>query len=117
MSVGAVKGVEIGAGFAAARLTGSENNDPLTPAGFRTNRAGGILGGISNGDEIVLRAAIKPIPSIKREQDTITREGEAVKLHLEGRYDISAVPRVVPVLEAMIRIVLADHLLRFRAVK
>ncbi len=117
MSVGAVKGVEIGAGFAAARLRGSENNDPLIPEGFRTNHAGGILGGISNGDEILLRAAIKPIPSIKREQDTITREGAAVKLHLEGRYDISAVPRVVPVLEAMIRIVLADHLLRFRAVK
>jgi chorismate synthase len=116
MSVGAVKGVEIGAGFAAARLSGSENNDPLTPEGFRTNRAGGILGGISNGDEIVLRAAIKPIPSIKRVQDTITREGEAVKLRLEGRHDISAVPRVVPVLEAMIRIVLADHLLRARAV-
>ena len=86
MSVGAVKGMEIGAGFAAARLSGSENNDPLTPEGFRTNHAGGILGGISSGDEIVLRAAVKPIPSIKREQDTITREGEAVKLHLEGRH-------------------------------
>ncbi|MCU0578188.1 MAG: chorismate synthase, partial [Desulfobacterota bacterium] len=116
MSVGAVKGVEIGAGFAAARLSGAENNDPLTPQGFRTNQAGGILGGISNGDEIVLRAAVKPIPSIQREQDTITREGQAVKLTLEGRYDISAVPRVVPVLEAMVKLVLADHLLRARAV-
>ncbi|MBI5584708.1 MAG: chorismate synthase [Deltaproteobacteria bacterium] len=116
MSVGAVKGVEIGAGFAAARLSGSENNDPLTPQGFRTNRAGGILGGISNGDEIVLRAAVKPIPSIKREQETITREGQPCKINLEGRYDISAVPRVVPVLEAMVRLVLADHLLRFRAI-
>jgi chorismate synthase len=116
MSVGAVKGVEIGAGFEAARLPGSENNDPLTPGGFRTNRAGGILGGISNGAAIVLRAAVKPIPSIRREQDTIDREGRAVKLHLEGRHDISAVPRVVPVLEAMVRIVLADHWLRARAV-
>lgn len=117
LSVGAVKGVEIGAGFAAARLKGSENNDPLTPGGFLTNRAGGILGGISNGDVIVLRAAVKPIPSIKREQDTITGEGEAVKLSLQGRYDISAVPRVVPVLEAMVKLVLADHLLRARAIK
>jgi chorismate synthase len=117
MSVGAVKGVEIGAGFEAARLKGSENNDPLTPEGFGTNHAGGILGGISNGDEIVLRAAVKPIPSIKRQQETITREGRAVKLTLEGRHDISAVPRVVPVLEAMVRIVLADHLLRFRAIR
>jgi chorismate synthase len=117
MSVGAVKGVEIGAGFAAARLSGAENNDPLTPQGFRTNQAGGILGGISNGEEIVLRAAVKPIPSIQREQDTITREGQAVKLTLEGRYDISAVPRVVPVLEAMVKLVLADHWLRFRALE
>jgi chorismate synthase len=115
MSVGAVKGVEIGAGFEAARLQGSENNDPLTPQGFRTNRAGGILGGISNGDEIVLRAAVKPIPSIRREQDTVDREGEPIKLRLQGRHDVSAVPRVVPVLEAMVLIVLADHWLRFRA--
>jgi chorismate synthase len=112
MSVGAVKGVEIGAGFHAARLRGSENNDPLTPDGFLTNHAGGILGGISNGDEIILRAAIKPIPSIRREQDTIDREGKPAKLKLEGRFDISAVPRVVPVLEAMVKIVLADHYLR-----
>jgi chorismate synthase len=116
MSVGAVKGVEIGAGFEAARLKGSENNDPLTTKGFRTNRAGGILGGISNGDEIVLRAAVKPIPSIRQEQDTINREGEPIKLHLQGRHDVSAVPRVVPVLEAMVLIVLADHWLRARAV-
>ncbi len=115
MSVGAVKGVEIGAGFEAARLQGSENNDPLTPKGFRTNRAGGILGGISNGDEIVLRAAVKPIPSIRQEQDTLNREGEPIKLHLQGRHDLSAVPRVVPVLEAMVLIVLADHWLRFQA--
>jgi len=112
MSVGAVKGVEIGAGFEAARLRGSQNNDPITPSGFKTNRAGGILGGISNGDDIVLRAAVKPIPSIMREQDTIDREGRACKLNLEGRFDTSAVPRIVPVLEAMVVIVLADHYLR-----
>ena len=115
MSVGAVKGVEIGAGFAAAALRGSENNDPLTPQGFRTNRSGGILGGISNGDEIVLRAAVKPIPSITREQDTIDRQGRPSKLRLTGRFDVTAVPRVIPVLEAMVKLVLADHYLRHRA--
>jgi chorismate synthase len=117
MSVGAVKGVEIGAGFGAARLRGSENNDPITPDGFKTNRAGGILGGISNGNEIILRAAVKPIPSIGREQDTIDREGRPAKLKLKGRFDISAVPRIVPVLEAMARIVLADHFLRSKTIR
>ena len=115
MSVGAVKGVEIGAGFEAARLKGSENNDPITPKGFETNRAGGILGGISNGDDIVLRAAVKPIPSIRKQQHTINRTGQPSELTLTGRYDTSAVPRIVPVLEAMVRIVLADHFLRARA--
>ena len=116
MSVGAVKGVEIGAGFKAARLKGSENNDPITPDGFATNRAGGILGGISNGDEIVIRAAVKPVPSIKREQDTVDRQGRPAKLRLGGRHDVSAVPRMVPVLEAMTRIVIADHFLRAKAI-
>lgn len=117
MSVGAVKGVEIGAGFEAARLRGSENNDPITPAGFQTNRAGGILGGISNGDEIILRAAVKPVPSIRREQDTVDREGRHAKLKLTGRFDTSAVPRIVPVLEAMVKIVLTDHYLRSKTTK
>ncbi|MBN2062452.1 MAG: chorismate synthase [Deltaproteobacteria bacterium] len=115
MSIGAVKGVEIGAGFEAARLKGSENNDPIIPGGFRTNRAGGILGGISNGDEIIIRAAIKPIPSIRKEQETIDRDGKPATIRMEGRYDISAIPRIVPVLEAMVKIVLADHYLRFKA--
>ena len=114
MSVGAVKGIEIGAGFEVARLKGSENNDPITPTGFKTNHAGGILGGISNGDEIVLRAAIKPIPSIAQEQETIDREGRSARLKMSGRFDTSAVPRIVPVLEAMVAIVLADHYLRSR---
>ncbi len=116
MSIGTVKGVEIGAGFEAARLRGSENNDPITPGGFGSNRAGGILGGISNGDEIILRAAIKPIPSIGQEQDTIDREGQSAKLRFSGRFDVAALPRVIPVLEAMVRIVLADHYLRSRAI-
>ena len=112
MSVGAVKGIEIGAGFEAARLKGSQNNDPIIPAGFKTNLAGGILGGISNGDDIVLRVAIKPIPSIMKEQETIDRAGRPARLKLQGRFDTSAVPRIVPVLEAMVAIVLADHYLR-----
>jgi chorismate synthase len=115
MSVGAVKGVEIGAGFQAARLRGSENNDPILPHGFKTNHAGGVLGGISNGDEIILRAAVKPIPSIAREQQTVDRRGNPAVLRLTGRYDTCAIPRIVPVLEAMAAIVLADHLLRWKA--
>ena len=116
MSVGTVKGIEIGAGFEAARLRGSENNDPITPEGFRSNHAGGILGGISNGDEIVLRAAIKPIPSISQEQDTVDRQGQPSKLKFTGRHDIASIPRIVPVVEAMVEIVLADHYLRHRAI-
>lgn len=114
MSVGAVKGVEIGAGFEAARLKGSENNDPITPDGFASNQAGGILGGISNGDDIILRAALKPIPSISQEQNTVDRQGRAAKLKFTGRFDVSPIPRVIPVLEAMVKIVLADHYLRSR---
>lgn len=114
-SIGTVKGMEIGAGFEAARLKGSQNNDQLTPQGFKTNHAGGILGGISNGDEIILRVALKPIPSIKVEQETIDHQGNSAILKLDGRYDVAAIPRIIPVLEAMVKIVLADHYLRSRA--
>jgi chorismate synthase len=117
MSVGAVKGVEIGAGFAAARMLGSEHNDPLIPGGFASNHAGGILAGISNGDEIVLRAAVKPIPSIALEQQTIDLAGEVRTLRIKGRHDLSAIPRIVPVIAAMVRLTLADFLLRQRAIK
>jgi|UniRef100_A0A7C5ALU1 chorismate synthase len=116
MSVGAVKGVEIGAGFAAARMLGSEHNDPILPTGFASNHAGGILAGISNGDEIILRVAVKPIPSIFREQDTVDLEGRPRKLKIKGRHDVSAIPRIVPVIEAMVRLTLADFLLRQRAI-
>jgi chorismate synthase len=116
MSVGAVKGVEIGAGFAAARLLGSENNDPLIPGGFASNRAGGILAGISNGDDILLNAAVKPIPSIAKEQQTIDLGGQPRTLTVKGRHDISAIPRIVPVILAMVRLTLADFLLRQRAI-
>jgi chorismate synthase len=114
MSVGAVKGVEVGTGFTAAGLKGSENNDPIIPGGFKTNHAGGILGGISNGDEIILRAAVKPIPSIYLEQDTIDHEGTAARLKLAGRFDVSAIPRILPVLEAMVKLVIVDHYFRAR---
>ncbi len=116
MSIGAVKGVEIGAGFKAAQMRGSENNDPILPSGFATNNAGGILGGISNGDEIIVRTAIKPIPSIKKRQKTITREGREEEIALNGRFDTCAIPRIIPVIEAMIRIVICDHYLRAKAV-
>jgi chorismate synthase len=114
MSVGAVKGVEVGAGFEAARMHGSDNNDPIVPSGFFTNHAGGILGGISNGETIVLRAAVKPIPSIAQEQITIDRDGKPSALFIAGRHDISAIPRIVPVLKAMTALVLADMLLMQR---
>lgn len=117
MSVGAVKGVEIGAGFAAARLLGSENNDPLIPGSFTSNNAGGILAGISNGEEIVVRAAVKPIPSIALEQQTVDLAGQPRSLSIKGRHDISAIPRIVPVIAAMVRLTLVDFLLRQRAIK
>lgn len=112
MSIGAVKGVEIGAGFAVADMLGSENNDPITPDGFTGNNSGGILAGISNGEQLVLRVAVKPIPSIGREQQTVNMAGESVRIKVGGRHDISAIPRIIPVCEAMVRLVLVDHLLR-----
>lgn len=116
MSIGAVKGVEIGAGFKAAGMTGSENNDPITPEGFLTNNAGGILAGISNGDEIIARVAVKPIPSIEIEQKTTDISGNEKTVSVKGRHDVSAIPRINVVCEAMVSLVLADHLLRQRAV-
>ncbi len=116
MSIGAVKGVEIGSGFEAAVKLGSENNDPITPQGFSTNNAGGILAGISNGDDIVIRVAVKPIPSIMIEQKTIDRSGKPRTISIKGRHDISAIPRINVVCEAMVSLVLADHLLRQRAI-
>jgi len=116
MSIGAVRGVEVGAGFGVARLFGSECNDPIGPKGFEKNDAGGILGGISNGADIVLRAAVKPIPSIRLEQRTISQAMRRVSLRIKGRHDISAIPRINPVCEAMVALVLADHWLRQKAI-
>ncbi len=116
MSIGAVKAVEIGAGFRAARMTGSQNNDPIVPDGFLSNNAGGILAGISNGDVIVLRATVKPIPSIAIEQQTVDIKGNKRIISVKGRHDISAIPRINVVCEAMVNLVLADHLLRQKAI-
>ena len=115
MSIGAVRGVEIGAGFGAARMFGSQSNDPIGPKGFEKNDAGGILGGISNGEDIVLRVAVKPIPSISLEQRTVDQTMRPVSLHIKGRHDVSAIPRINPVCEAMVAIVLVDHLLKQKA--
>jgi len=111
MSIGAIRGVEVGAGFGVARMRGSQCNDPLGPEGFEKNDAGGILGGISNGADILLRVAVKPIPSIGLEQRTVNHAMRPVTIKIQGRHDVSAIPRINPVCEAMVAIVLADHLL------
>ena len=117
MSIGAVKGVEIGAGFQSTKLLGSQNNDPITAQGFRTNNAGGILAGISSGEDIIVRVAVKPIPSIAKEQETIDHEGQTSSISVKGRHDIAAIPRINIVCEAMVSIVLADHMLRQKAIQ
>ncbi|MCJ7601422.1 MAG: chorismate synthase [Desulfobulbaceae bacterium] len=117
MSIGAVKGVEIGSGFMAARLTGSQNNDALTPEGFSSNNSGGILAGISNGEPIIARVAVKPIPSIAKPQKTVNLDNEPVEITIGGRHDISAIPRIIPVCEAMVCLTLADHLLRLQTLE
>ncbi len=114
MSIGAVKAVEIGAGVLAAGMRGSENNDEISASGFLTNHAGGILAGISNGEPIVARVSVKPIPSIGKELSTITRTGQPASISVKGRHDVCAIPRINPVCEAMMALVLADHLLRQR---
>jgi len=115
MGVGAVKAVEIGAGMRAARLLGSENNDPILRDGFASNNAGGVLGGVSSGRPLVVRAAIKPIPSIAKPQRTVDRQGRETELIISGRHDICAIPRIVPVLKAMVCLTLADMALLQRA--
>lgn len=117
LSIGGIKGIEIGAGFDASNRRGSENNDPILPDGFASNCAGGILGGISNGDVITFRAAMKPTPSIAKKQLTIDREGNATEIEVLGRHDPCLVPRAVPVVEAMTALVLADLALRHRAAR
>jgi chorismate synthase len=118
MSINAVKGVEIGEGFAAAALSGEANADEMRVAEgrpqFLSNHAGGILGGISTGQDIVVRFAVKPTSSILSPRQTITRDGTETDIQTKGRHDPCVGIRAVPVGEAMMACVLADHLLRHR---
>ncbi len=121
LSLPASKGFEIGSGFSGTRLTGLSHNDPFRadPSdGIRTvsNRSGGVQGGISNGEDIVLRVAFKPTATIASEQQSVTRGGEAVTVAARGRHDPCVLPRAVPMVEAMALLVLADHWLRQQAV-
>lgn len=115
MSINAVKGVEIGDGFAVVNKRGSENRDEISPQGFLSNHAGGILGGISSGQPIIAHLALKPTSSIMIPGQTINRQGEAVEMITRGRHDPCVGIRAVPIAEAMMAIVLMDHLLRHRA--
>ncbi len=118
-SVPAIKGVEFGEGFGVINLRGSQNNDPFVrrddgTIGTSTNRHGGILGGISTGEEIIVRLAAKPPASIAQAQQTVDRDGNEASITVHGRHDPTVLPRLVPIAEAMLALVLADHLLRQR---
>lgn len=115
LSIGAVKGFEIGDGFASAHAVGSSNNDAFTVKNGvlqkATNHSGGVLGGISDGSDLIFRAAIKPTPSIARTQHTVNRSGEEIEVNIKGRHDPIIVPRAVAVVEAMAALTIADALL------
>ncbi|MFP3013677.1 MAG: chorismate synthase [Arsenophonus sp. NC-QC1-MAG3] len=115
MSINAVKGVEIGAGFKVITLKGNENRDEITSDGFISNHAGGILGGISSSQPIIVHLALKPTSSISILGRTINKQGDEVKVVTKGRHDLSVGIRAVPIAEAMMAIVLIDHFLRHRA--
>lgn len=115
MSINAVKGVEIGEGFNVVSQKGSQHRDLMTPDGFDSNRAGGILGGISSGQDIVAHLALKPTSSITIPGKTITRDGQATEIITKGRHDPCVGIRAVPIAEAMMAITLIDHLLRNKA--
>jgi chorismate synthase len=115
MGINAVKGVEIGAGFSAVEQRGSEHRDEMTPQGFKSNHAGGVLGGISSGQDIVVSLALKPTSSIVLPGDTIDVQGNPVEVVTTGRHDPCVGMRATPIAEAMMAIVLMDHYLRFRA--
>jgi chorismate synthase len=116
MSIPAVKGMEIGAGFQTATMTGSECNDVFVTKNKKvmtqTNNAGGILGGISNGMDIIVKLVVKPTSSINKAQQTITQKGKKAEIRVEGRHDPCVAPRAVPIAEAMVALTLIDHLLR-----
>lgn len=119
LSLPATKGFEIGSGFAGTLLTGTEHNDAFYMENdrvrTRSNRSGGIQGGISNGETIVFRVAFKPTATVLREQATVTNTGEETTLSARGRHDPCVLPRAVPIVEAMVHLVLADHWLRHKA--
>jgi chorismate synthase len=123
MSLGAVKGIEIGAGFGAAEMKGSENNDQMgieegsLKAKFLSNNSGGILGGITTGQDIIVRVAVKATPSIAKKQKTITDSMKETDIEISGRHDVCICPRIVPVAESMLALVLADALLEQNAKK
>ena len=112
LSIGAVRGIEFGAGFSLADMTGSRSNDAILPGGFASNNAGGIIGGISTGQEVLFRLVVKPTASISVEQKSTDDRGEPITIRTEGRHDPCICPRIVPVVEAMSAIVLADMLKR-----
>jgi len=120
MSLPASKGFEVGSGFGGTRMTGIEHNDPFVPGAdgrprTASNRSGGIQGGISNGEDVVVRVAFKPTATISQAQDTVNEAGDAVTLEAQGRHDPCVLPRAVPMVEAMVCLVLADHWLRQRS--
>ena len=115
MSINAVKGVEIGAGFAAVSQKGTEHSDEMTPQGFATNNAGGILGGISTGQDVIVNVAIKPTSSIRLARHTIDKTGTPTTIETHGRHDPCVGIRATPICEAMLALTLMDHALRHRA--
>lgn len=121
MSLPATRGFEVGEGFGASRLRGSQHNDPFYQDGARVrtrkNHSGGIQGGISNGEDIRLAVAFKPVATIFLPQETVTREGESVTFQAKGRHDPCVLPRAVPMVEAMAALTLVDHVLRQRSAK
>jgi chorismate synthase len=115
MSINAVKGVEIGAGFASVSQRGTTHGDSPTPRGFRTNNAGGVLGGISSGQDLEVSIAVKPTSSIITPRETINVKGEAAEVVTKGRHDPCVGIRAIPIAEAMLALVVMDHALRHRA--
>ena len=115
MSINAVKGVEVGAGFACVEQKGTEHRDEMTPDGFLSNNAGGVLGGISSGQDVVVSMALKPTSSLRLPGKSINLAGEPVDVVTEGRHDPCVGIRATPIAEAMLALVLMDHLLRHRA--
>ena len=117
LSLGAVRGFEIGSGFQCADMKGSQHNDPMDASGFVSNHAGGVIGGISTGKEIIFRIVVKPTSSISQEQHTLDKDGNETTISTLGRHDPCICPRIVPVVEAMACLVLEDHFKRQAAMR